>query len=286
MLRAGYRSLHEWMHRPANRAANRAPSATVIGPDASVLLRLTPDSGSAVYLRHTTDHFQPQLHGDNMQVFYTVARRTVLLGAVLAAASHGLAFGQGGAAAFPERPVKIVVPLCPGAGTDAMGRLLAQKLGEAMGAGFVVENRTGASRCYWHAVRGAAACRRLHPVAGGVALHHGGCVPAHRRATTRSRALRRWAWWRSGPLVWAANKDVPANTMQELVALARQKPGALDYGLGGCGWRQPPGAGAAQGKNRHLHHPHSVPWRGTCRGGQWWPGRCSWSQAPFRHCCR
>jgi hypothetical protein len=50
--------------------------------------------------------------------------------------------GQG---SFPDKPVKIVVAFAPGAGTDAMGRLMAQKLGEVMGGSFVVENRTGAS---------------------------------------------------------------------------------------------------------------------------------------------
>ena len=46
---------------------------------------------------------------------------------------------------WPERPIKIVVPFAPGAGTDAMGRLIAQKLSELLANPVVVENRAGAS---------------------------------------------------------------------------------------------------------------------------------------------
>ena len=56
-----------------------------------------------------------------------------------------LAWAQAPAAGFPERPVKIVVPFAPGAGTDAMGRLVALKLGELMGGTFLVDNKAGAS---------------------------------------------------------------------------------------------------------------------------------------------
>ena len=49
--------------------------------------------------------------------------------------------GQMPAAGDPDRPVKIVVPFAPSAGTDAMGRLMAQKLGEALGGTFVHGHR-------------------------------------------------------------------------------------------------------------------------------------------------
>ena len=67
----------------------------------------------------------------------------IALVAIILVASS--AWGQTPAASYPDRPVKIVVPFAPGAGTDAMGRLMAQKLGEALGATFVVENRAGAA---------------------------------------------------------------------------------------------------------------------------------------------
>jgi tripartite-type tricarboxylate transporter receptor subunit TctC len=72
----------------------------------------------------------------------TTFRRSTLFTLMLSGLCITGAYGQG---SFPDKPVKIVVAFAPGAGTDAMGRLMAQKLGEVMGGSFVVENRTGAS---------------------------------------------------------------------------------------------------------------------------------------------
>ena len=75
-------------------------------------------------------------------------RQALLLSAGVAASlvTPG-AWAQTAAANYPERAVKIVVPFAPGAGTDAMARLIAQKLGEVMNATFVVDNKAGASSC-------------------------------------------------------------------------------------------------------------------------------------------
>ena len=66
------------------------------------------------------------------------------MGLALAQSVSSIALAQTGPS-YPDRPVRIIVPFAPGAGTDAMGRLVAQKLGEVLGGTFVVENRAGAS---------------------------------------------------------------------------------------------------------------------------------------------
>ncbi|MFC3685943.1 tripartite tricarboxylate transporter substrate binding protein [Hydrogenophaga luteola] len=150
------------------------------------------------------------------------------------AAGLALAPALSSAATFPERPMRIVVPFAPGAGTDAMGRLVAAKLGELFKVNVVVENRTGASGAIGaqevakaapdgHTLLLAAApfttVAAALPTAGYDPV--GGFVPVGMIA--------------HGPLVWVANKDLPASTLPELIALAKKQPGALNYGSAGVG---------------------------------------------------
>lgn len=169
-----------------------------------------------------------------MQSFKNWSRRTLLACFALCAVSQTTVFAQSATTTFPDRPVKIIVPFAPGAGTDAMGRLVAQKLGEVLGASFVVENRTGASGAIGtqFVAQQAADGYTLLLVASpfttvAASLPSAGYDPIKSFTPVGMIA--------SGPLVWAANNQLPANTMQELVALARQKPGVLNYGSAGAG---------------------------------------------------
>ena len=145
-----------------------------------------------------------------------------------------LAWAQAPAAGFPERPVKIVVPFAPGAGTDAMGRLVALKLGELMGGTFLVENKAGASGAIGtqYVAQQPADGYTLLLVASpfttvAASLPSAGYDPLRQFTPVGMIA--------SGPLVWVANASLPANNMRELVALAKRKPGALNYGSAGAG---------------------------------------------------
>ena len=143
------------------------------------------------------------------------------------------AFAQG-PASYPDRPVKIIVPFAPGAGTDAMGRLIAQKLGEVMNATFVVDNRAGASGAIGtqYVAQAPADGYTLLLVASpfttvAASLPTAGYDPIRQFAPVGMIA--------SGPLVWVTSPAVPARDLAQLVALARQKPGALNYGSAGTG---------------------------------------------------
>ena len=163
-----------------------------------------------------------------------LSRRTAVASVVATALLGSSVWAQNGSASFPDKPVKIVVPFAPGAGTDAMGRLMAQKLGEVMGASFVVENRTGASGAIGtqYVAQQPADGYTLLLVASpfttvAASLSSAGYDPIKSFAPVGMIA--------SGPLVWATNHQTGIHTMQELVAYAKQKPGVLNYGSAGAG---------------------------------------------------
>jgi tripartite-type tricarboxylate transporter receptor subunit TctC len=165
-------------------------------------------------------------------------RQALLLSAGTAAtllASAALAQGPSSPAAYPaERAVKIIVPFAPGAGTDAMGRLIAQKLGEVLGGTFVVDNRAGASGAIGtQAVAQAPADGYTLLLVASPFTTVAASLPS-----ANYDPLRQFApvgMIATGPLVWAANTRLLANNMKELIALAKQKPGALNYGSAGAG---------------------------------------------------
>ena len=135
---------------------------------------------------------------------------------------------------FPARAIRIVVPFAPGAGTDAMGRLVAAKLAELLKVSVVVDNRSGASGAL-----GAQEMARAEPdghtlllaaapfTTVAAALPSAGYDPLGGFAPVGMIA--------HGPLVWVAPMGLPAHTLPELIALAKAKPGALNYGSAGVG---------------------------------------------------
>jgi tripartite-type tricarboxylate transporter receptor subunit TctC len=135
---------------------------------------------------------------------------------------------------YPDRPVRIVVPFAAGAGTDAMGRLLAQKFGELLGGNFVVENRVGASGAIGtqHVAQSAPDGSTLLLIAApfttvAAVLATAGYDPV--------RSFTPIGLVAQGPLVWAAHNGLPANTLREAIALARARPGQLNYASAGVG---------------------------------------------------
>ena len=150
------------------------------------------------------------------------------------AAGLALAAPWARASRFPDRPIRIVVPFAPGAGTDAIGRLFAAKLAELLKTSVVVDNRSGASGALGaqevakaepdgHTLLLAAAPFTTVPAA----LPSAGYDPIAGFAPVAMLA--------HGPLVWVAPTGLAVNSLPELVALARKRPGELNCGSAGVG---------------------------------------------------
>ena len=148
-----------------------------------------------------------------------------------------LAFGCTAAQAqgYPTRPVKIVVAFSPGGGTDIVARVLGQKLGEMWGQQVIVENRAGASGTI-----GTEYAARSAP--DGYTLFMGTLgnlsVNKHLYPKMTVDPIRDFA-----PItkvvdvffVLVAHPSVPAKNVQELIDLAKSKPGGVTYGSSGPG---------------------------------------------------
>ena len=152
--------------------------------------------------------------------------------AIVAAAL--LAWTASAQESYPAKPIRLIVPFPPGAGTDTVARYVAQKLGESMQASIVIDNKTGAGGAIGaaEAARAEADGYTLLFVAGpfttvAASSKNPGYDPVKQFVPVAPIA--------AGPLAFVVGNDVPANTMREFISLARQKPGTLNYGSAGTG---------------------------------------------------
>ena len=152
----------------------------------------------------------------------------------LAAAATLLAAGAA-VAAYPERPVRLVVPFPAGGGADFMARALAQKLSSQLGQPVVLDHRAGAGGTIAAEVVAAAAPDGYTLVFGTVGTH---AINASLYAKLRYDPVKDFApvsLTHLAPRVLVVHPSVPAKTVPELVALARAKPGELTFGSAGSG---------------------------------------------------
>ena len=145
-----------------------------------------------------------------------------------------LCAADSGAQQYPQHSIQFVVATAPSGGTDAVGRLIAQKLAEALGQNVVVDNRPGASGSIGSALVAKAAPDGYTLLVANVG--HVAMNPAITRVPFDT--LRDFApvtLLASGPLILITHPSVPAKTVRELVALAKSQPGKLNYSTGGSG---------------------------------------------------
>jgi tripartite-type tricarboxylate transporter receptor subunit TctC len=162
---------------------------------------------------------------------FRVMRRTAGVVAITAA----LALAPDAAAQpWPAKPARIVMPFSPGGGADIMGRLLAKRFTESMGQSFVAENRPGAG-----GLIGADIVAQSPPDGYNILVTTASLavnVNLHKKiAFDPIKDLAPVSWLTSVPLLLVVHPSVPARSPQELVALAKNRPGLMNAGTNGAG---------------------------------------------------
>ena len=156
-----------------------------------------------------------------------------ILAAAALAGSGLVASASALAQNYPLRPVRIVVPQSPGASTDLTARLLAQKLSAVLGQSVIVDNRPGAGSLVGTEVVAKATPDgyTLLVVASSLTLN-----PVLRRNLGYDpvRDFAPITQVSSFANMITVHPAVPVKTVQDLIALAKSKPGGLNYGSSGA----------------------------------------------------
>jgi tripartite-type tricarboxylate transporter receptor subunit TctC len=151
--------------------------------------------------------------------------------AVAFAALAPLAHAQ--PAAWPVKPVRIIVPFTPGGTTDRIARLFAARVSKEFGQQFIVDNRAGASGTIGSeiAARAAPDGYTLAVVPSSFAIN----AVLYKLPYHPVRGIEPVGMIVTGPLILTVHASVPAATLKDFISLARARPGALRYGSTGAG---------------------------------------------------
>lgn len=151
---------------------------------------------------------------------------------ILSIAAVSIAYAQ---STYPNRPIKFIAPFPPGGTSDVLGRIMAQKLSDALGQSVIVENRPGASGNIGHDIAAKA------PPDGYTLLLSNSSTVVNNPHLFKQMSFD---WYKDfspislvaiAGLVLVVHPSVPVKSVSELTALAKSKPGQLNFGSGGKG---------------------------------------------------
>jgi tripartite-type tricarboxylate transporter receptor subunit TctC len=138
-------------------------------------------------------------------------------------------------AAYPEKPIRIVIPFAPGGPSDILGRVIAQKLTAPMGQSIIADNKPGAGTnlAAEFVARAAPDGYTLLLMMVGTQAINEAMYPKLAYNTVRDFAPITLT--AASSLILAANASVPAKTLKDLVTLAKANPNKFNYGTAGAG---------------------------------------------------
>jgi tripartite-type tricarboxylate transporter receptor subunit TctC len=171
------------------------------------------------------------MSGARSVIVARVAAAVLLAGGIVAAAAPA---GPARAQAFPTKPIRLIIPYPPGGPRDLQARLLAPKLNEAWGQPIVVDNRAGAS-----GMIGMELAAKSHPDGHTVVMISAAYTTAPslyaKLPYDTFRDFVAVAPLTSGPGLLVVNNALPVKSVKELIALAKSRPGQLNFGSAGNG---------------------------------------------------
>src|SRR2546425_3053860 len=154
--------------------------------------------------------------------------RSAILGLLLALFSIAAA-----AQTYPSKPVRLIIPFPPGGSNDVVGRMIAFQLSERLGRQVVADNQGGAG-----GIIGTEAAAKTAPH-GHTLLLISSPYPfgtsMYKLPYDPATAFAPVPLLGTGPVVLAVNAKLPVSTVKDLIALAKAKPGALNYASAGVG---------------------------------------------------
>jgi len=155
--------------------------------------------------------------------------RAALL-ALMLALLPALAFGQ---ASYPNRPIRMIVPFAPGGASDFVARILSPKLSELLGQQIVVDNRPGASGNIGMELAAKAPADGYTIYLGNIGTIAINPAIFPNLTLNPTKDFIPISLVADVPSILVANPSVPANSVAEFVALAKSKPGELNFGSPG-----------------------------------------------------
>ena len=140
-----------------------------------------------------------------------------------------------GAATYPSKPVRLIVPFPPGGSNDIVGRIVGAELTGKLGQQVVIDNRAGAGGIIGSDIAARSAPDGYTLLIISVAYAYNPSIFKSRLKFDPVKSFTPVSILGTGPNALTVNPKVPARTVKELIAMAKAKPGALNYASAGVG---------------------------------------------------
>lgn len=153
----------------------------------------------------------------------------------LSAIAHAQPAATGAAQAYPNRPIRVIVPLAPGGGTDTVARLVSGKLSELLGQQLVVDNRGGGGGVIGTEIAAKANADGYTILMGSITTNAVNSVLYRKLPYDPLRDFAAISMVGTVPNALVVHPSVPAKTLKEFLAHAKANPGKINFGSAGIG---------------------------------------------------